>query len=124
MLQSGERVVRIDREGKPSLTLFRVIERFAEATLVEAIPKTGRTHQIRVHAASLGSPIAGDEKYGDALFSQQMRAFGVKRLFLHAAQLSFVLPPEAQQIIVTAPLEHGLEMALDKLRKTGAGSGT
>ena len=81
VLQSGERIVRVNPEGKPSETRFHVLKRFADATLVEASPITGRTHQIRVHTAHAGHPIACDDKYGDQLFDQRMRDLGLERLF-------------------------------------------
>ncbi|SER71152.1 ribosomal large subunit pseudouridine synthase C [Halopseudomonas bauzanensis] len=92
-LRSGERMVEVNPEGKESLTEFRVIQRFGDfATLVEARPITGRTHQIRVHARHAGHPIAGDPKYGDDDFSRIIREKGGKRLFLHAVSLSAELP--------------------------------
>lgn len=92
-LRSGERMVEVNTEGKPSLTEFAVLQRFGElATLVEARPITGRTHQIRVHARYAGHPIAGDPKYGDDDFSQRIRELGGKRLFLHAVSLALTLP--------------------------------
>ncbi len=92
-LRSGERMVEVSAEGKESLTEFSVLQRFGDiATLVEARPITGRTHQIRVHARHAGHPIAGDPKYGDDDFSQRIRELGGKRLFLHAASLSAQLP--------------------------------
>lgn len=92
-LRSGERMVEVNAEGKESLTEFSVLQRFGDmATLVEARPITGRTHQIRVHAKHAGHPIAGDPKYGDDDFSQRIRELGGKRLFLHAASLSAQLP--------------------------------
>ncbi|SDU00097.1 23S rRNA pseudouridine(955/2504/2580) synthase RluC [Halopseudomonas salegens] len=92
-LRSGERMVEVNTEGKPSLTEFSVVQRFGDlATLVEARPITGRTHQIRVHAKHAGHPIAGDPKYGDDEFSQTIRELGGKRLFLHAAFLALELP--------------------------------
>jgi len=92
-LRSGERMVEVNPEGKESLTEFSVLRRFGDfATLVEARPITGRTHQIRVHAKHAGHPIAGDPKYGDDEFSQKIRALGGKRLFLHAASLTTDLP--------------------------------
>lgn len=92
-LRSGERMVEVNAEGKESLTEFRVLKRFGElATLVEARPITGRTHQIRVHARHAGHPIAGDPKYGDDGFSQQIKELGGKRLFLHAVSLQVELP--------------------------------
>jgi 23S rRNA pseudouridine955/2504/2580 synthase len=86
-LRGGERLVEVRGDGKESLTLFRVKQRFAEATLVEASPVTGRTHQIRVHAAHADHPIAGDDKYGDQEFDRALRPYGLSRLFLHAARI-------------------------------------
>lgn len=115
-LSSGERIVRVDEtEGKPALTLFRVIKRFSHATLMECKPHTGRTHQIRVHTLHAGHPIAGDEKYGDREFNKLMRARGCKRLFLHAARIKFVLPETGQVIDVQAPLEPDLQKCLSDI---------
>lgn len=92
-LRSGERMVEVNPEGKQALTLFRVLRRFGEfATLIEARPVTGRTHQIRVHAQYAGHVIAGDSKYGDDDFSREIRDLGGKRLFLHAYQLQVPMP--------------------------------
>ena len=92
-VRSGERMVEVNPEGKEALTLFKVIRRFGEfATMVEANPITGRTHQIRVHALYAGHAIAGDTKYGDEEFSKEIREMGGKRLFLHASDLKFTLP--------------------------------
>jgi len=115
-LQGGERVVRVNSEGKSALTRFRVLERFSNATLVEAKPVTGRTHQIRVHAAHLGHPILGDEKYGESKTNKQFRELGLKRLFLHAESLRFKWPDEKQEQCIKAPLESSLETLLKKLR--------
>ena len=114
VLSSGERVVRVDKEGKSSETVFRPMRRYAEATLVEAAPLTGRTHQIRVHAQHLGQPIAGDEKYGDEAFNAVMREQGLKRLFLHAASLRFTLPDRAP-LELSAPLDDDLQRLLGVL---------
>lgn len=87
-LRSGERMVEVNQAGKESLTEFRVLKRFDNlATLIQAKPITGRTHQIRVHALYAGHPIAGDNKYGDEQFSRWIRDLGGKRLFLHAHYL-------------------------------------
>ena len=73
--------------GKASVSTFRPVQFFGRtATLMEVTLETGRTHQIRVHAAHAGHPVAGDEKYGDAAFNDAMRALGLKRMFLHAQQ--------------------------------------
>lgn len=92
-VRSGERMVEVNQEGKEALTLFKVLRRFGEfATLIEASPITGRTHQIRVHALYAGHAIAGDSKYGDEDFSKEIRDIGGKRLFLHASDLKVTLP--------------------------------
>ncbi|MCT7656184.1 pseudouridine synthase [Oceanimonas sp. NS1] len=75
-LASGERIVKVDREGKPSETRFRIVQKFDGATLVECSPVTGRTHQIRVHTLHAGHPIAGDDKYGDRQFDEKMKGEG------------------------------------------------
>lgn len=114
-LRSGERVVRVDAEGKPSLTEFRVVQRFQGATLVEASPITGRTHQIRVHAQLAGHPLIGDEKYGDEAVNAQMKGLGFKRLFLHACRLSFKLPGSKTERVFEAPLPDDLVQAMKRL---------
>lgn len=94
-LRSGERMVEVNVEGKESLTEFSVVRRFEDvATLVEARPITGRTHQIRVHARHAGHAIAGDDKYGDEDFSRLIAGLGSRRLFLHARSLRVQLPDE------------------------------
>jgi 23S rRNA pseudouridine955/2504/2580 synthase len=116
-LRSGERIVRIDPQGKPARTRFRRLERFDDATLVEAQLLTGRTHQIRVHAAHLGMPILGDPKYGDEQANRGMRERGLKRMFLHARVLRFRWPDEDQAIQVEAPLDAALEGLLSDLKR-------
>ncbi|MGD9388856.1 MAG: 23S rRNA pseudouridine(955/2504/2580) synthase RluC, partial [Thioalkalispiraceae bacterium] len=83
-LKSGERMVKVDAEGKAAKSRFEPLQCRAQASLVKVDLETGRTHQIRVHAAHAGHPIAGDEKYGDDTFNKAMRKMGLKRLFLHA----------------------------------------
>ncbi len=85
---TGERIVRVHARGKPSATEFVPLRTGAVASLVAAHPRTGRTHQIRVHAADLHAPLAGDEKYGDREFNRLMLSCGLKRLFLHAASVA------------------------------------
>lgn len=109
VLRSGERLVQVDPvDGKPALTRFRRIEVRADATLVEARLVTGRTHQIRVHAAHLGLPIAGDDKYGDTRAEQWLRRRGLRRLFLHAASIAFRSTQTDASMRVDAPLPHEL----------------
>ena len=88
-VSSGERIVRVDDEGKQSQTRFKILQRYEHCTLIQASPITGRTHQIRVHALHAGHPIACDDKYGDKDFTQHMNGLGLKRLFLHAVRLKF-----------------------------------
>ncbi|NHH88631.1 23S rRNA pseudouridine(955/2504/2580) synthase RluC [Pseudoalteromonas sp. MB47] len=117
-LKSGERVVRVDNtEGKPSHTRFRVLERFAECSLVQASPVTGRTHQIRVHTQCKGHPIACDDKYGVAEFDQYVNKLtGLNRLFLHAHDLRFMHPKNETTMHVEAPLDNALQNCIKKLR--------
>lgn len=113
--QSGERMVKVAPDGKPAATVFRPLTLYKDATLVEAELITGRTHQVRVHAAHIGHPIAGDDKYGDEAFNRRMAAVGLKRLFLHASALSFTLPESGQVVSVSAPLGDELRSVLDRL---------
>ena len=113
VLQGGERMVRVDEAGKAALTRFKAIEPFRDATLTEATLFTGRTHQIRVHSAHAGHPIAGDEKYGDRAFNLLMRDSGLRRLFLHAARFEFALGERVYSF--TAPLAADLRDALTSL---------
>jgi 23S rRNA pseudouridine955/2504/2580 synthase len=113
-LRSGERIVRVARDGKPAVTLFRPLERYRGATLVEVELFTGRTHQIRVHGAHCGHPLAGDVKYGDESFNRRMRELGLKRLFLHAHRLAFTAP-WAGEMQFSAPLPAPLKTLLTRL---------
>lgn len=112
VLQSGERLVRVDASGKAGRTRFVPRESGASASFLEARPFTGRTHQIRVHAASVGHPVAGDTKYGDRDFNRDMRGQGLRRLFLHAASLAFENPGEQAPATVEAPLPAELRRVL------------
>ena len=113
-VSSGERVVRADENGKASETRFRVVRAFREASLLEAQPITGRTHQIRVHAQLSGHPVAGDEKYGDREFNRHLRDFGLRRLFLHASSLSFSLA-DGSRLDISAALDQTLLDVLERL---------
>ena len=116
VLKSGERMVFVNNDGKPSETRYRVLERFEEATLVEASPITGRTHQIRVHCQHAGHSIACDEKYGEESFDQRLGTLGLNRLFLHAHSIRFVHPKTGEQVKFQAPLDQNLSSTLKKLR--------
>lgn len=114
-LRSGERMVEVTEEGKEALTLFRVLRRFGDfATLVEAKPVTGRTHQIRVHARHAGHSIAGDSKYGDEEFSKVVRDLGGKRLFLHAYALRVPLP-DGGELSLEAPVDEIWTRTMERL---------
>lgn len=113
--QGGERMVKVSRAGKSAQTEFRRLRRFSAATLVEARPLTGRTHQIRVHALHLGHPLAGDERYGDENANREFRRLGLRRLFLHAAELHFPHPDSGEMLHLAAPLETELETFLETL---------
>lgn len=102
--KGGERIVVISPSGKSAETLFRRLQLFRNATLVEASPKTGRTHQIRVHASSLGHPIVGDDRYGEDEVNKTFKNKGYKRMFLHAETLKFQHPVTDLPMCITAPL--------------------
>jgi 23S rRNA pseudouridine955/2504/2580 synthase len=114
-LRGGERMVTVDSEGKQAVSVFRPVSRFAGATLVDVELKTGRTHQIRVHASHIGHPLAGDAKYGDADFNLHMRDLGLRRLALHAHLIEFSLPLGAGMVTLSAPLGDDLKVVLDRL---------
>ena len=115
VLQGGERMVRVDPEGKPSRSNFTELEAYAAASLVEVGLESGRTHQIRVHAQHIEHPLAGDEKYGDREFNKAMRAHGLKRLFLHAARFEFELAGRGYSF--SAPLAPELARVIDSLQR-------
>ncbi|GAB3380922.1 RluA family pseudouridine synthase [Spongiibacter taiwanensis] len=112
VLQSGERMVRVELEGKRALTEYSVIAREGGVSLVEARPITGRTHQIRAHCLHAGHPILGDEKYGDDNANLAAKQRGLRRLFLHAHSLAFAL--DGRHISVQAPLPTELKEFLEK----------
>lgn len=111
---SGEPKVRATAEGKASRTVFRTLSRYRGYTLAEARLETGRMHQIRVHAASIGHPVCGDEKYGDEAANGRLRELGLKRMFLHASRLSFT-GPEGEPLEVEAPMDASLLGLLERL---------
>jgi 23S rRNA pseudouridine955/2504/2580 synthase len=117
ILQGGERMVRVSEGGKPSLTFFREVEQYPGSRLMQATLGTGRTHQIRVHAAHIGHPLAGDTKYGDKEANKRFRERGLNRLFLHASHMSFELDGRAYSF--SAPLPDELKSFLDTLAAKG-----
>lgn len=111
----GERTVKADASGKPSVSEFRPVQFFGKrATLVEVMLETGRTHQIRVHAAHAGHPVAGDKKYGDEAFNEEMKELGLDRMFLHAHSVSFDWP-QGGEFSVNSPLPPALANIIDVL---------
>jgi 23S rRNA pseudouridine955/2504/2580 synthase len=114
VMHGGERLVRVDDGGKPSLTFFQEMEQYPGARLMQATLGTGRTHQIRVHAQYVGHPLAGDPKYGDEEANKRLRAKGLKRMFLHAARMSFDLGGKNYDF--SSPLPDDLKVFLNNLR--------
>ena len=117
-LASGERIVKVSEQGKPSETRFAIEERYQNATLVKASPVTGRTHQIRVHTQYAGHPIALDDKYGDKEFDQYMQELGLNRLFLHAFSIRFEHPKTGETLRFNAQLDEKMKTILKKLRES------
>ena len=116
VMQGGERLVRVDPSGKASVSHFKVLERRGGHSYCEVRIETGRTHQIRVHAAHLGHPIAGDDKYGDPEVNKRLaQQVGLKRLFLHAASIEFALDKGKTPYLINAPLSEDLTAVLDRL---------
>jgi len=104
LTEGGERRVSVNPEGKAAHTVFRLLARWPEMSLLEAQLKTGRTHQIRVHLAHLGFPILGDEKYGEFALNKNLKRDGLKRMALHAWRMAFRHPLTAAPLEFIAPL--------------------
>ena len=114
LLPDGERRVKVtsneDPDGMRSITLVKVAERLVGCTLLEVTIKTGRTHQIRVHLASQGHPIAGDDKYGDFDWNKILQKQGLKRMFLHAWRLQFSHPATGKRVELKSNLPSELQL--------------
>jgi len=114
LLPDGERRVKVtsneDPDGMRSITLVKVAERLVDCTLLEVTIKTGRTHQIRVHLASQGHPIAGDDKYGDFEWNKVLQKQGLKRMFLHAWRLQFSHPATGKRVELKSNLPSELQV--------------
>lgn len=108
LTENGERRVSVDAQGKASHTVFRLLARWPEMSLLEAQLKTGRTHQIRVHLAHLGFPILGDEKYGDFSLNKDLKRDGLKRMALHAWRMAFRHPLTSGPMECVSPLPDGI----------------
>ena len=120
LLPDGERRVKVtsadNPEGMRSITLVKVAQRLQGCTLLEVTIKTGRTHQIRVHLASNGHPIAGDDTYGDFEWNKALQKQGLKRMFLHAWRLQFNHPVSGERVALQAPLPAELQEHLDHVQ--------
>jgi 23S rRNA pseudouridine955/2504/2580 synthase len=114
--KEGERRVSVESDGQEARTIFRLERSFRDYSLLSAELKTGRTHQIRVHLAHLGFPIAGDDKYGDFDLNKVLAKNGLKRMFLHAASLAFEHPLTRERMRLAAPLPPELQQFVDSLQ--------
>jgi 23S rRNA pseudouridine955/2504/2580 synthase len=113
----GERTVKAHETGKDAVSVFKPVQFFGKrASLVEVSLETGRTHQIRVHAAHAGYPLAGDEKYGEEEFNEKMKESGLKRMFLHAHHVSFTWPETGVEFSASAPLPPDLAAVIELLQ--------
>ncbi|EEF79454.1 23S rRNA pseudouridine(955/2504/2580) synthase RluC [Methylophaga thiooxydans] len=117
-VSSGERMVKVTPDGKRAKTLFIRQQDLSLAQLTEVKLYTGRTHQIRVHAAWTQHPVAGDDKYGDREFNKTLKSFGLKRLFLHAWRLGIRHPVSGEPMQLEAPLPTALQQVITKLELT------
>ncbi len=117
LTHAGERRVSVDSEGREARTVVRLEREYRDFSLVSADLLTGRTHQIRVHLAHLGFPIAGDDKYGDFDLNRELARRGLKRMFLHAAELRFVHPITGEALVLHAPLPPELDAFVGGLEK-------
>ena len=122
LLASGERRVRVSAEGMKAHSIFTQLERFGAVTFLDVELKTGRTHQIRVHACASGHPLVGDDKYGDFEFNKAVAqgtlGMPFKRMFLHAARLAFEHPVSGEALDIRAPLPPECEGLLAALRRS------
>jgi 23S rRNA pseudouridine955/2504/2580 synthase len=113
---AGESRVRVATGGKAARSEFRLIDTLGRtASLLEVAIATGRTHQIRVHAAHAGHPVAGDDRYGDPEFNEAMHRFGLRRMFLHSRSIAFVWPESGEEFSVDVPLPQELSSVLTAL---------
>ena len=111
----GERRVRVSDEGKSAHSIVRLVKRWREYSLLEVELKTGRTHQIRVHLTHLGFPLCGDDKYGDFALNKRLEGEGLRRMFLHAAQLRFAHPLTGVALAFASPLPADLQSFIERL---------
>lgn len=116
---SGEHRMEVSADGKPAVSHFSLLEHYQGFSLMEVKLDSGRTHQIRVHAAHLNHPVAGDKKYGDKFHNQAIKKQGLGHLFLHAHWLEFFLPDQNEKCLVTTPLPPDLQQVLTNLESAG-----
>jgi 23S rRNA pseudouridine1911/1915/1917 synthase len=109
--------VSCSKNAKYALTHYKVKEYIGDYSLTEVQIVTGRTHQIRVHFAAIGHPVCGDAMYGDKTLNSKLETLGLKRQFLHAAELTFKLPKNGEPIHLKAPIAKDLEKVLKNLNK-------
>ncbi|WP_210418693.1 23S rRNA pseudouridine(955/2504/2580) synthase RluC [Aliikangiella coralliicola] len=116
--KSGERYVTVDNEGKASETGFKCLKRFGDYSLIKAMPMTGRTHQIRVHAQFAGCPLLGDDKYSETNEHRELLgSLKLKTFLLHAQKLSFTTPDSDKIVTFEAPLSQTFENTIEYLRQ-------
>lgn len=115
LLRSGERMVKVDGQGKAARTRFEIIRVYKSATLVKVILMTGRTHQIRAHAGYINHPVGGDIKYGAREFNKYLRSLGLKRMFLHAAGIALPADTGLDRTDFSAPLPDDLQSVLETI---------
>lgn len=115
ILRSGERMVEVSQGGQASTTEFLPVAWSRDCSLLEVRPRTGRTHQIRVHAADTGHPVAGDSRYGDRDFNRRLERAGLQRMFLHAHALRFRESTGGRRLALEAPLGPELQHVLEVL---------
>src|SRR6185295_7526312 len=124
VLKSGERRVSVSRAGAPSHTVFLLRRAWDGLSLLEAELKTGRTHQVRVHLAHLGYPVAGDDKYGDFALNKMLARDGLKRMFLHAHTVVVEHPRTGAALTLEAPLPDELQTFISSLDAREAADAT
>jgi 23S rRNA pseudouridine955/2504/2580 synthase len=116
--RGGERHVAVRTHGQMAVSTFRPVQFFGSvASLMEVEIGTGKTHQIRVHAAHAGHPVAGDDKYGDRDCNARLRQYGLTRMFLHAASIGVNRPGTQEPLHVSAPLAPDLAAVLESLHE-------
>jgi 23S rRNA pseudouridine955/2504/2580 synthase len=121
---ASEARVKVDAGGKAAKSSFRLLDTYGKtASLLEVSIATGRTHQIRVHAAHVGHPVAGDDRYGDPDFNASLARQGLRRMFLHAHSVEFAWPETGEEFAVSVPLPAELSAFLTALEEPGRRAG-